>query len=223
MAADVDACVGVLSSENHYEVLQVTQTSSDEDIRKNYLKISLRVHPDRNGCPDAKAAFQRVSEAYETLKSAELRGAYDAARAGGFPARAAGSPGERVAGFDLDAALRVFAAAAAAAEAAAAQDAGVPEYVRLATTLLDVKPDTEGAALLTMGIGGAVAACRAVQSVLPRPEARRGDDGGDSASVARGRAAAATTVAAVGAAALFGLALLNAAAERRGSSAREDL
>jgi len=213
-AADARHCDRILAAPSFYDVLEVSRSADEAHVRKCYLKVSLRVHPDRNADPRAKAAFQRVAEAYETLAGPGRR-AYDAARRpAGVRGWAAAAPGAGAApgaaappgrgAFDMDAAMRIFAAAAAAAEAAAAESAGVPEYVRLATALLDVAPDAEGAALLTGFVGGAVA----VANLLPASWRQKA-----AASVAPERAA--TTVAAVGAAALFGLTLLNAAAATR--------
>ena len=207
-AADARHCDRILAAPSFYDVLEVSRSADEAHVRKCYLKVSLRVHPDRNADPRAKAAFQRVAEAYETL-AGPGRGAYDAARRpAGVRGWAAAAPGAAAppgrGAFDMDAAMRIFAAAAAAAEAAAAESAGVPEYVRLATALLDVAPDAEGAALLTGFVGGAVA----VANLFPASWRQKA-----AASVAPERAA--TTVAAVGAAALFGLTLLNAAVATR--------
>ena len=50
-----------------------------EDIRRAYLRLSLRFHPDKNKDPGARETFQQVAEAYETLHDISKRRAYDAA------------------------------------------------------------------------------------------------------------------------------------------------
>ena len=68
----------ILAAEDHYDVLQVPGGAKTDEIRKNYLRISVRVHPDRNQDPNATQAFQRVSEAYAVLSDEEARRKYDA-------------------------------------------------------------------------------------------------------------------------------------------------
>ena len=64
-------CAAILAAEDHYDVLQVPGGAKTEEIRRNYLRISVRVHPDRNQDPNATAAFQKVSEAYAVLSDEE--------------------------------------------------------------------------------------------------------------------------------------------------------
>ncbi|KAH8045453.1 chaperone [Aureococcus anophagefferens] len=66
-AADARHCDRILAAPSFYDVLEVSRSADEAHVRKCYLKVSLRVHPDRNADPRAKAAFQRVAEAYETL------------------------------------------------------------------------------------------------------------------------------------------------------------
>ena len=71
-------CAAILAAEDHYDVLQVPGGAKTDEIRRNYLRISVRVHPDRNQDPNATQAFQRVSEAYAVLSDEEARRKYDA-------------------------------------------------------------------------------------------------------------------------------------------------
>ena len=66
------------SDESYYTVLGVQPNASDKDIRKAYLKLSLRCHPDKNPAPDAQQQFVRIGRAYEVLS--QDRTAYDRAR-----------------------------------------------------------------------------------------------------------------------------------------------
>jgi len=50
------------------EILNVTPTSSEEQIRRAYLKRALLYHPDRNTAPEATQTFQSISAAYTFLK-----------------------------------------------------------------------------------------------------------------------------------------------------------
>jgi len=62
---------------DYYATLGVAKDASADDIKKAYRKLARKYHPDVSKEPDAKEKFQDVSEAYETLKDAEKRAAYD--------------------------------------------------------------------------------------------------------------------------------------------------
>ena len=101
-------CAAILAAEDHYDVLQVPGGAKTDEIRRNYLRISVRVHPDRNQDPNATQAFQKVSEAYAVLSDEEARRTYDAEQ---FMSSAAGAASNAAGA----------AAAGAAAGAAAAR------------------------------------------------------------------------------------------------------
>lgn len=59
----------------HYDRLQVPPAASPDQIKKQYRKMSLELHPDR---PTGNAAkFKEINEAYEVLSDANLRAQYD--------------------------------------------------------------------------------------------------------------------------------------------------
>src|ERR1700741_3688984 len=63
---------------DYYELLQVERTADPATIKSAYRKLAMECHPDRNGgCTKAEAKFKALSEAYECLKDAEKRAAYD--------------------------------------------------------------------------------------------------------------------------------------------------
>ena len=64
---------------DYYEMLGLTSNCSKEDIKKNYKKLALRWHPDRNkdNKYEAGEKFKKISEAYEILSDDEKRQKYD--------------------------------------------------------------------------------------------------------------------------------------------------
>jgi len=57
------------SSKDYYKILNVTKTSSDDEIRKAYLKLSRLYHPDKCKDKHANELFKLISEAYMVLSS----------------------------------------------------------------------------------------------------------------------------------------------------------
>src|SRR5260370_1861855 len=62
---------------DYYEVLSVSRSCSDDDIKKAYRRLALQFHPDRNQAPEATERFKEATEAYQVLSDAEKRGMYD--------------------------------------------------------------------------------------------------------------------------------------------------
>lgn len=63
---------------DYYEVLNVSKSASEEDIKKAYRKLALQYHPDRNaGNKVAEEKFKELSEAYEVLSDQQKRRQYD--------------------------------------------------------------------------------------------------------------------------------------------------
>ncbi|CAQ82636.1 MULTISPECIES: molecular chaperone DnaJ [Photorhabdus] len=61
-----------------YEVLGVSKTADEKEIKKAYKRLAMKYHPDRNqGDKDAESKFKEVKEAYEILTDDQKRAAYD--------------------------------------------------------------------------------------------------------------------------------------------------
>ena len=67
-----------MDKKDFYEVLGITKSATDADIKKAYRKLAKKYHPDAN--PDnkeAEAKFKEITEAYEVLSDENKRAAYD--------------------------------------------------------------------------------------------------------------------------------------------------
>jgi len=64
--------------DNLYNVLELNDNATQEEIKKSYRRLSLLFHPDRNNnSPESTVRFQKISSAYETLSDEEKRKNYD--------------------------------------------------------------------------------------------------------------------------------------------------
>ncbi len=64
-----------MSKRDYYEILGVSKTASDDEIKKAFRKAAVQYHPDKQGGDEEK--FKEVNEAYEVLKDKQKRQRYD--------------------------------------------------------------------------------------------------------------------------------------------------
>lgn len=87
---------------DYYEILGVSKTSSEQEIKKAFRKKAAEFHPDRNKSPEAPEQFKKVNEAYQVLSNPEKRKMYDQYGSSAFSnGGAAGGPGYQDFQFDF--------------------------------------------------------------------------------------------------------------------------
>lgn len=113
---------------DYYELLEVEQSATSDEIRKSYRKLALRYHPDKNpdNVEEANRKFTRLLEAYEVLSDENERAWYDRNRE--YLIHGGGEEEEEE---DIDTKFRFFRWGSAAPKASpAAAGIGVPHLLR---------------------------------------------------------------------------------------------
>lgn len=88
-----------MAKRDFYEVLGLSKTADEKEIKRAYKRLAMKYHPDRNqGDKESEAKFKEIKEAYEILSDAQKRAAYDqyghaAFEQGGFGGQGGGGFG----------------------------------------------------------------------------------------------------------------------------------
>ena len=63
---------------DYYEILDVSKSANEQEIKKAYRKIAMKYHPDKNpGDAEAESKFKEAAEAYSILSDSNKRSKYD--------------------------------------------------------------------------------------------------------------------------------------------------
>ena len=93
-----------MNKRDYYEVLGVSKTADDAEIKSAFRRLAKKYHPDINKEADAEAKFKEVQEAYSVLSDANKRRQYDQFGHSAFEGAAGGGGfgGFDFSGFDVD-------------------------------------------------------------------------------------------------------------------------
>lgn len=99
-----------MAKRDFYDVLGVSRSAPEAEIKRAYRALAMKFHPDRNpGDAAAEARFKEVNEAYEILKDPQKKAAYDQFGHQAFEqGMGRGGAGAGAAGFDFSSFADVF-------------------------------------------------------------------------------------------------------------------
>ncbi|XP_015919230.2 dnaJ homolog subfamily B member 14 [Parasteatoda tepidariorum] len=74
----LEAVQKIKKCKDFYEILGVSKDAGESDVKKQYRKLALQFHPDKNKAPGATEAFKAIGNAFAVLSDPEKRKQYDA-------------------------------------------------------------------------------------------------------------------------------------------------
>ena len=90
-----------MNKRDYYEILGVSKTASDNEIKAAFRGLAKKYHPDINKDPDAPEKFKEAQEAYAVLSDPDKRRQYDQFGHAAFQGGGAGASGFDFSGFDF--------------------------------------------------------------------------------------------------------------------------
>jgi DnaJ-class molecular chaperone len=89
-----------MAAKDYYQILGLTKSATEADIKKAYRKLALQYHPDKNkGDKVAEEKFKEVTKAYEVLSDSQKRQTYDQFGEAAFEQGGSGGAGGPFGGF----------------------------------------------------------------------------------------------------------------------------
>ncbi|XP_044492045.1 dnaJ homolog subfamily B member 1-like [Mangifera indica] len=79
---------------DYYDILKVSRSATEDDLKKSYKRLAMKWHPDKNPVnkKEAEAKFKQISEAYDVLSDPQKRRIYDLCGEEGLMATEFGTP-----------------------------------------------------------------------------------------------------------------------------------
>ncbi len=91
-----------MAKRDYYEILGLSRTATEVEIKRAYRRLAMQYHPDRNpDDPAAEQRFKEINEAYEVLRDPQKRAAYDQFGHQAFEAGGGAARGAAAGGFDF--------------------------------------------------------------------------------------------------------------------------
>lgn len=76
-SAQMDEVQHILRTKDYYEIVGVPRNANEEQVKRAFKKLALRLHPDKNKCPGSEEAFKKLGKAVACLTDAEKKSVYD--------------------------------------------------------------------------------------------------------------------------------------------------
>ena len=70
-------CRQILSKTDFYDILGLQKNAPQDEIKKSYRKLALKLHPDKNQAPSSSEAFKKINKAFACLSDEVKRRTYD--------------------------------------------------------------------------------------------------------------------------------------------------
>lgn len=67
----------IRATKDYYDMLGVQKSAIDDELKRAYKKLALKLHPDKNQAAGSEHAFKAISSAYACLSDSNKRAAYD--------------------------------------------------------------------------------------------------------------------------------------------------